>query len=139
MLFADHVSWSPSDLASALLGHMRHPILGVGDGRRPLFASEAFCALSGYTPQELFALETTAVLTTPEDRVRVGRDLNRALAGGGRGRLARRELVTRDGSRLTVDVSSCLLPLSGAVPVLLTEWWPLDREPGTPAGEARSA
>ncbi len=138
MLFADHVSWSPSDLASALLAHMHHPILGVGDGRRPLFASEAFCALSGYTPGELFALETTAVLTTPEERVSVGRGLARALAGGGREQWTRRELVRRDGSRITIDVSACLLPLGGAVPVLLTEWWPLDREPGVRAGDAPS-
>ncbi len=138
MLFADHVPWSLSDLASALLGHMRHPILGIGDGRRPLFASEAFCELSGYAPHELFALETTAVLTTPEERVSVGRDVARALAGGG-DRLVRRELVTKGGDRLTIDVSSCLLPLGGAVPVLLTEWWPLDREPGTPAEDPRSA
>ncbi len=135
MLIADHMPWSLSDLASALLERMRHPILGVGDGRRPLFASEAFCTLSGYTPRELFALETTAVLTTPEERVIAGRDISRALAGGGDGLIRRRELVLKDGGRLTLDVSSCLLPLGGAVPVLLTEWWPLDREPGTRAGE----
>ena len=114
----------PIDLLTALSGSLQHAYLGVGNGRRPVFASEAFCSLPGYTLEELLALESTAVFTPPEDKVQSANALNGALSGGDPIR-RRRELVHRDGRLIAVEATAQLLPLRGGQRIVLTAWWPL--------------
>lgn len=114
----------PADLVAALTGSLQHAYLGVGNGRRPVFASEAFCRLTGYTMEELLALESTAVFTPPEDKVSSANAINGALSGGAPIR-RRRELVHCDGHLIAVEATAQLLPLRGGQRIVLTEWWPL--------------
>lgn len=114
----------PIDLLTALSGSLQHAYLGVGNGRRPVFASEAFCRLTGYTMEELLALESTAAFTPPDDKVQSANALNGALSGDAPVR-RRRELVHRDGHLIPVEATAQLLPLRGGQRIVLTEWWPL--------------
>lgn len=114
----------PGDLVAALTRSLQHAYLGVGNGRKPVFASEAFCRLTGYTIEELLALESTGVFTPPDDKVQSANAINGALSGGDPVR-RRRELVHKDGHLIPVEASAQLLPLRGGQRIVLTEWWPV--------------
>lgn len=119
----------PADLIDALLRSVHHPCYLVGHGRRPLAVSDAFCELSGYRAEQFLNLPMSIPLTPPGDHASTSRALDDALAGKPPVRL-HRELICRDGSLIPVESTGRLLPLRGASPIVLVEFWPRQRVEG---------
>lgn len=116
----------PADLIDALLRSVHHPCYLVGHGRRPLAVSNAFCELSGYGAEEFLSLPMSTPITPPGDHASTSRALDDALAGKPPVRL-QRELIRRDGSLISVESTGRRLSILGASPIVLVEFWPLER------------
>lgn len=113
------------ELFHELLERNGSAMLGIGPGRRAYFTNPRMAELVGYTEEELLALESTAVLSPPDERQQSAQLINEAL--GGRQPPPRpRELLHRDGSRVPVFAAGQFLRLSSGHVVIAVQFWPLD-------------
>ena len=89
---------------------MRNAILLVGQGRRPLYANQAFLDMSGYEYEEWMSLNQAWAITPQHDQVETGKTLNRVL-GGETSAFRLRSIVRKDGSEVWVEACATPLPI----------------------------
>lgn len=107
-----------------MIEHARNAILLIGQGRRPIYANQAFLDMSGYSYEEWMALERTSALTSERDQVESGNSLNRALQGDSTP-FRPRIVVRQSGDEVWVEACVTTIPVGGER-FLLAEFRPTD-------------
>ncbi len=128
MRLPDHID--QREVLGLMIEHARNAILLIGQGRRPLYANQAFLDMSGYSYDDWMALERTSPLTPESDQVTTGNSLNQALQGESTP-FRPRSVVRQDGTELWVEACVTGIPVGGER-LLLAEFRPTTAPP--PAG-----
>jgi PAS domain S-box-containing protein len=87
------------------LSDMNHGVVVV-EGGRALYASDAFCAMCGYSPDDLLAMESVVELVVPDQRALLRDRMVRRLAGEPVLSHYETTMLHRDGRHVPVEVSA---------------------------------
>ncbi|MDQ4096653.1 MAG: GAF domain-containing protein, partial [Actinomycetota bacterium] len=94
--------------------------LVVGHPEKPEFVNEAFCALSGYSADEVLALPSFLDIVAPHARGEILRRARRRIAGGDEPSRYETEILHRNGQRIPVEVSAHVAVIDGRAQIVAT-------------------
>jgi PAS domain S-box-containing protein len=94
--------------------------LVVGRPEKPEFVNDAFCALTGYSVDEILALPSFLDIVVPEARDRILERAQRRIAGGKEPSRYETEVLHRDGRRIPVEVNAHVSVIDGRSQIVAT-------------------